>query len=152
MENKYDIEKDMRYLRLLSKSFPTVAEASTEIINLQAILHLPKATEHFLADLHGEYQAFQHVLKNASGNIKRKVNELFGISCVRPRNASYAHSSITQSKIRARERHRARHQRLVPHHHSPFGSCLSHSVEQIHTLQSTQVSTQRFFLHHPRIA
>lgn len=80
MENKYDIEKDMRYLRLLSKSFPTVAEASTEIINLQAILHLPKATEHFLADLHGEYQAFQHVLKNASGNIKRKVNELFGIS------------------------------------------------------------------------
>lgn len=74
----YDIEQDMRYLQLLSQSFPTVAEASTEIINLQAILNLPKGTEHFLADIHGEYEAFIHVLKNASGNIKRKVNELFG--------------------------------------------------------------------------
>ena len=74
----YNIEKDMRYLQLLSQSFPTVAEASTEIINLQAILNLPKGTEHFLADIHGEYEAFIHVLKNASGNIKRKVNELFG--------------------------------------------------------------------------
>ena len=55
-----------------------MADASTEIINLQAILNLPKGTEHFLADLHGEYEAFQHVLKNASGNIKRKVGELFG--------------------------------------------------------------------------
>ena len=74
----YIIEEDMRYLQLLSQSFPTVAEASTEIINLQAILNLPKGTEHFLADIHGEYEAFIHVLKNASGNIKRKVNELFG--------------------------------------------------------------------------
>ncbi len=75
---KYDIKKDMRYLQLLSNTFPTIADASTEIINLQAILNLPKGTEHFLADIHGEYEAFQHVLKNASGNIKRKVNELFG--------------------------------------------------------------------------
>lgn len=75
---KYNIEKDMRYLQLLANSFPTIADASTEIINLQAILNLPKGTEHFLADIHGEYEAFRHVLKNASGNIKRKVNELFG--------------------------------------------------------------------------
>ena len=75
---QYEINKDMRYLQLLAQSFPTVAEASTEIINLQAILNLPKGTEHFLADIHGEYEAFLHVLKNASGNIKRKVNELFG--------------------------------------------------------------------------
>ena len=74
----YDINGDMRYLTLLSQSFPTVAEASTEIINMQAIMNLPKGTEHFLADIHGEYEAFIHVLKNASGNIKRKVNELFG--------------------------------------------------------------------------
>ena len=73
-----DIENDMRYLQLLSQSFPTIADASTEIINLQAILNLPKGTEHFLADIHGEYKSFQHVLKNASGNIKRKVNEIFG--------------------------------------------------------------------------
>ena len=67
-----------RYLSLLAQSFPTIAAASTEIINLEAILNLPKGTEHFLADLHGENQAFMHVLKNASGNIKRKVGELFG--------------------------------------------------------------------------
>ena len=71
---------DTQYLGLLSKLFPTIAEASTEIINLEAIMHLPKGTEHFLADIHGENEAFQHVLKNASGNIKRKVNELFGNS------------------------------------------------------------------------
>ena len=69
---------DLHYLQLLSQSFPTIADASTEIINLEAIMALPKGTEHFLADLHGESGAFQHVLKNASGNIKRKVNELFG--------------------------------------------------------------------------
>lgn len=73
-----NIVKNLRYLELLSHSFPTIAEASTEIINLQAILNLPKGTEHFLADIHGEHEAFQHILKNASGNIKRKVNELFG--------------------------------------------------------------------------
>lgn len=77
-QKKYDLKKDERYLRLLAKSFPNIADAATEIINLEAIAHLPKGTEHFLADIHGEYQAFQHVLKNASGNIKRKVNELFG--------------------------------------------------------------------------
>ena len=68
----------MHYLQLLSQSFPTIAAAATEIINLEAILALPKGTEHFLADIHGESEAFQHVLKNASGNIKRKVNEIFG--------------------------------------------------------------------------
>lgn len=69
---------DLRYLQLLSRSFPTIADASTEIINLEAILNLPKGTEHFLTDIHGEYEAFQHVLKNASGAVKRKVNEIFG--------------------------------------------------------------------------
>lgn len=73
-----DIMNDLRYLQLLSRSFPTIADASTEIINLEAILNLPKGTEHFLSDVHGEYEAFQHVLKNASGAIKRKVNEIFG--------------------------------------------------------------------------
>ena len=72
------IVNDLRYLQLLSRSFPTIAEASTEIINLEAILNLPKGTEHFLTDIHGEYEAFQHVLKNASGAVKRKVNEIFG--------------------------------------------------------------------------
>jgi len=74
----YNIEADRHYLQLLAQTFPTIADAAKEIINLQAIMNLPKGTEHFLADLHGESEAFQHVLKNASGNIKRKVNELFG--------------------------------------------------------------------------
>ena len=69
---------DERYLNLLSHTYPTVADAAAEIINLEAILNLPKGTEHFLADLHGEHQAFIHILKNASGNIKRKVKEIFG--------------------------------------------------------------------------
>ena len=80
MNNTSHPEKtaDLHYLHLLSQSFPTIADASTEIINLEAIMNLPKGTEHFLADIHGESEAFQHILKNASGNIKRKVNELFG--------------------------------------------------------------------------
>ena len=72
------INADLRYLKLLARDFPTIPQVTTEIINLEAILHLPKPTEHFLADLHGENEAFQHVLRNASGNIKRKVKELFG--------------------------------------------------------------------------
>lgn len=71
-------DMEIRYLQLLAKSFPSIAAASTEIINLEAILNLPKETEHFLTDIHGEYEAFQHVLKNASGSIKRKVNDIFG--------------------------------------------------------------------------
>ena len=66
-----------RYLERLSQLYPTIAKASTEIINLQSVLNLPKGTEHFLSDIHGEHQAFNHVLKNASGAIKRKVNEIF---------------------------------------------------------------------------
>lgn len=69
--------EQLRYLQLLARDFPNIATASTEIINLQAILNLPKGTEHFLADLHGEYEAFQHVLRNASGAIKRKVKEIY---------------------------------------------------------------------------
>ena len=77
-EEYKDIEKDLRYLRLLAQSFPTVEAASTEVINLEAIRRLPKGTEHFIADIHGEWAAFQHVLRNASGNVRRKVNEIFG--------------------------------------------------------------------------
>ena len=72
------IENDRRVLELLSQSFGTVSAASSEIINLEAILNLPKGTEHFVADLHGEDEAFRHILKNASGNIKRKVYEIYG--------------------------------------------------------------------------
>ena len=72
------VYNDLRYLQLLSTKFPTISDACTEIINLEAILNLPKGTEHFLTDLHGEYEAFLHVLKNASGSVRRKVEEIFG--------------------------------------------------------------------------
>ncbi len=71
---------DLRLLELLSQTFPSVGTASTEIINLEAILSLPKGTEHFIADIHGEHEAFRHILKNASGNIKRKVKEIYATS------------------------------------------------------------------------
>lgn len=67
-----------RYLERLSELYPTIAAASTEVINLEAILNLPKGTEHFLTDIHGEYEAFSHVLKNGSGAVRRKINEVFG--------------------------------------------------------------------------
>lgn len=66
------------YLKSLSRQFPTIADAATEIINLQAILSLPKGTEHFLTDIHGECEQFNHVLKNGSGSVKRKIDEEFG--------------------------------------------------------------------------
>ena len=74
------MENDRRVLELLAQTFPNVGAAATEIINLEAILNLPKGTEHFVADLHGEHEAFRHILRNASGNIKRKVNDLFATS------------------------------------------------------------------------
>ena len=72
------MKRDLKYLQLLAKSFPTIQAASTEIINLEAILNLPKGTEHYVTDLHGEHEAFDHVLRNASGTVKRKVEEIFG--------------------------------------------------------------------------
>lgn len=73
-----DADKCIKYLKLLSKQYPTINEAATEIINLKAILNLPKGTEHFLSDIHGEYEQFVHVLKNASGVIRRKIDDIFG--------------------------------------------------------------------------
>ena len=69
---------ELTYLKSLSKQFPTIADAATEIINLQAILSLPKGTEHFLTDIHGEHEAFSHVLKNGSGSVRRKIDDVFG--------------------------------------------------------------------------
>lgn len=71
---------EKRYLELLSRSFPTSADAATEIINLTAITSLPKGTEFFASDIHGEYEAFSHILRNASGTIRMKIDDVFGDS------------------------------------------------------------------------
>ena len=69
---------ELRYLQRLAELYPTIAKAATEIINLQSILNLPKGTEHFITDIHGEYEAFSHVLKNGSGSVKKKIDDVFG--------------------------------------------------------------------------
>ena len=78
VREEYMKNLETRYLERLSDLYPTIAAASTEIINLQAILNLPKGTEHFLTDVHGEYEAFAHVLKNGSGSVRRKIDDVFG--------------------------------------------------------------------------
>lgn len=71
-------EMEQKVLKTLSHQYKTQAAAATEIINLQSILNLPKGTEHFLTDIHGEYEQFNHVLKNGSGSVRRKIDEEFG--------------------------------------------------------------------------
>ena len=68
---------ELKYLKSLARQYPNIAAASTELINLQAILNLPKGTEHFLTDIHGEYEQFAHVLKNGSGAVRRTIDEVF---------------------------------------------------------------------------
>ena len=75
--------EELRYLRLLARQYPTVQAASTEIINLQAIMNLPKGTEHFISDIHGEYEAFLHILNSCSGVVKEKLDEIFSTSLTR---------------------------------------------------------------------
>ncbi|MDR2084046.1 MAG: fructose-1,6-bisphosphatase [Bacteroidales bacterium] len=76
--NKTYTDEQIKYLSLLSQKFPTIQSVCTEIINLEAILNLPKGTEHFLTDIHGEYDTFSHILRNASGVVRRKIDQVFG--------------------------------------------------------------------------
>ena len=81
MDNKRIFtDEELHYLRLLARQYPTVEAAGTEIIRLQAILNLPKPTEHFMSDIHGEHEAFLHILNSGSGEVKEKLEELFGNS------------------------------------------------------------------------
>ena len=73
-------ELKKKYLDLLSQRFDSAEKLATEIINLESILELPKGTEHFVSDLHGEYESFQHVLRNGSGNVRAKINDIFAES------------------------------------------------------------------------
>ena len=75
--------EDLHYLKMLARQYPTVQAASSEIINLQAILNLPKGTEHFISDVHGEYEAFLHILNSASGVVREKLDDLYSTSVSR---------------------------------------------------------------------
>lgn len=85
---------DLRYSELLSRTFPTAAAASAEIINLNAVLNLPKGTEFFASDIHGEYEAFSHILRNASGSIRLKIEEVFGAEPYRTGKAHPCHADL----------------------------------------------------------
>ena len=89
-KNEFKDRNLIKYLELLSQKYPNIGSAATEIINLEAILNLPKGTEHFLSDIHGEYEPFIHVLKNGSGVIKRKIEDIFGKSLMDSEKKSLA--------------------------------------------------------------
>lgn len=102
-----EIKKQLKYLSLLAKEYPTIQSACTEIINLQAILQLPKGTEHFMSDLHGEYQSFTHILNNCSGVIKTKIDSLLSKSISQQERAEIAsliyYPQMKLNAIKARE-------------------------------------------------
>ena len=75
------MENEKNYLEYLAELYPTIEKAATEIINLQSVINLPKGTEHFLSDIHGEYEAFSHVLRNGSGAVRKKIDDVFGKTC-----------------------------------------------------------------------
>ena len=76
-QHKSYTAEELRYLKMLSRQYPTLRAAGTEIINLQAILNLPKGCEHFISDVHGEHEAFLHILNSCSGVIRERLDMLF---------------------------------------------------------------------------
>ena len=130
--------QDLRYLQLLSKQFPTISDACTEIINLEAILNLPKGTEHFLTDIHGEYEAFQHVLKNASGTVRRKVNEIFG-QTLRESEKKELCTLIYYPDHKL--------ELIKSHHASPTDQSMSKCFFEIYSIKGKKGSPCRIFLY-----
>ena len=94
-----------RYLRLLSQKFRTVQEVSTELINLEAILALPKGTEHFMSDIHGEDEAFAHILNNCSGVVRDKIDAVYGDTLTAGNGRNWQPSSTTPSTSWNTSRH-----------------------------------------------
>ena len=90
------------YLRLLARQYPTVRAASARIIHLRAVLGLPKGTEHFLSDLHGEHAAFSHMLRNASGVIKGKIRDLYQKRAARARARPAVHADLLSPRRSSR--------------------------------------------------
>lgn len=117
--------EQLHYLRLLAKQYPTVQAAGTEIIKLQAILNLPKGTEHFISDIHGEHEAFLHILNSCSGEVKEKLDELFGNTLSqRDRNELATLIYYPRRQVGSGSRRQRRAGRMVPHHAAPAGAGL----------------------------
>ena len=109
--------ENLHYLKMLARQYPTVQAASTEIINLQAILNLPKGTEHFVSDVHGEYEAFLHILNSASGVVREKLDDLFAATVGA---GSVGHPDLLpQGEAGGDPAGDPRHAGVVPHHLPP---------------------------------
>ena len=125
----------IRFLECLSKQYPTIDSAATEIINLQSILNLPKGTEHFLSDIHGEYKAFAHVLRNGSGAVMKKIDDVFGDTLFEDQKEDLASLIYYPSEKLQYVKNQAERQQLVSHHLIQTCVCVSDCIFKIHTLK-----------------
>ena len=131
-------KEELRYLQRLAELYPTIGKASTEIINLQSILNLPKGTEHFMSDLHGEYEAFSHVLRNGSGAVRKKIDDVFGHTL--SNNDKRALATLIyypKEKIQLVKKDRGRYGELVQDYFVPFDRSLQDYSVQIYKIQGT---------------
>ena len=131
--------EELRYLQRLAELYPTIGKASTEIINLQSILNLPKGTEHFLSDIHGEYEAFSHVLRNGSGAVRKKIDDVFGHTLSNSDKRSLATLVYyPKEKIAYVKEKRDGHGELVQDHPVPSDRAVQDDCLQIYQIQGTQ--------------
>ena len=130
---------ELRYLQRLAELYPTIAAASTEIINLEAIRNLPKGTEHFITDIHGEYEAFSHVLKNGSGSVKKKIDEVFDHTLSEADKSALATLIYYPNEKMALIR-------LVQNHSVPADSDLQEGILQIYEVKGAQAAAERLCL------
>ena len=129
---------ELRYLQRLAELYPTIGKASTEIINLQSILNLPKGTEHFMSDLHGEYEAFSHVLRNGSGAVRKKIDDVFGHTLSNSDKKALATLDLLpERKNAACQKDGRGYGKLVQDHTVSVDRSLQDNGIKIHTLQGT---------------
>ena len=139
--------RDLAYLKLLAKEYPTVKEATSEIVNLTAICSLPKGTEYFFSDLHGEYEAFIHLLRSSSGITREKIKETFGHLIPEEEQVQLANLIYYPERNLARMMKQG-HRGLAENHHLPSGTKLQGGVLQVHPLKSPQEDAAGICLHH----
>ena len=134
------MDEQKRYFQLLAEKFPTMRSLSREIINLTAILNLPKGTEHFMSDLHGEYEAFYHILNNCSGVIREKVAMLFSASlCEEERKELCTLIYYPKEKLaHAGARRRRTQPRMVQAAAQPHDRACQGALLKIHPFQGAQ--------------
>ena len=148
------LRHNIKYLDLLSRSFPNVTAAVEEVVNLKAILNLPKGTEHFLTDIHGEAEAFNHVMQNASGAIRRKVSEelssTVSIDDLEELTTLIYYPKEKLELIKAEKK--GQYYKLVRAHHLSVGTGGAGNCFEVHAVKGEETATEKFCLHNGRAA